>query len=56
MAPEDNDPRPVAPERPSAEDCCNSSCNRCIFDLYADALARYQKELQEWEERQARRN
>ena len=56
MPPEDNDPRPVPPERPSPEDCCNSSCNPCIFDLYADALARYQNELQEWEERHARRN
>ena len=55
MPPEDSDPRPVPPERPNPADCCNSSCNPCIFDLYADALDRYQVEVQEWEEREARR-
>ena len=55
MPPEDSDPRPVPPERPNPGDCCNSSCNPCIFDLYADALDRYQKELQDWEEREAQR-
>ena len=56
MSPEESDPRPVPPERPDPEDCCNSSCNPCIFDLYADALARYRNELHDWEERRARRS
>jgi len=56
MSQQDNDPRPVPPERPSREDCCKGSCDPCIFDVYDDALDRYQSELQAWEERQARRN
>ena len=56
MSQQNNDPRPVPPERPSREDCCKGSCDPCIFDVYDDALDRYQSELQAWEERQARRN
>ena len=56
MSPEESDPRPVPPERPDPEDCCNSSCNPCIFDLYADALARYRSELHDWEARRAQRS
>ena len=52
---QDDDPRPVPPERPRLEDCCKSSCDPCIFDLYDDALDRYQSELEAWEERQVRR-
>jgi len=53
--PQDKDPRPVPPVRPSREDCCKSSCDPCIFDLYDDALERYKSDLQAWQERQARR-
>ena len=55
MSPQDDDPRPVPPVRPSSEDCCRGSCDPCIFDVYDDAMDRYESDLQAWEERQARR-
>ena len=55
MSPQDDDPRPTPPVPPTREDCCQCSCNPCIFDLYDDALDRYRTDLQAWEERQARR-
>jgi len=55
MSVEDDDPRPVPPERPDREDCCKGDCNPCIFDVYEDALDRYRSDLRAWEERQARR-
>ncbi|MPV71689.1 oxidoreductase-like domain-containing protein, partial [Burkholderia sp. BE17] len=48
-------PRPIPPEQPELEDCCNSGCSPCVFDLYDEALARYRVELAEWEARQAQR-
>jgi len=56
MPAEENDPRPVAPVRPRSEDCCKSSCDLCVFDVYNDALERYQADLRAWEARQARRD
>jgi hypothetical protein len=47
----DDDPRPQPPVRPSDEDCCKGGCDRCVFDLYEDALARYEIALSAWEER-----
>ncbi|SAK91924.1 hypothetical protein AWB82_06541 [Caballeronia glebae] len=48
-----DDPRPTPPERPLPEECCQSGCNPCIFDLYRQALERYEDELNAWEARQA---
>jgi hypothetical protein len=42
-------PRPVPPAQPELEDCCRSGCTPCVFDLYEEALERYQKELAAWE-------
>lgn len=42
-------PRPVPPVQPDLEDCCRSGCVPCVFDLYEDALARYERELAAWE-------
>ncbi|AWV02043.1 oxidoreductase [Burkholderia sp. JP2-270] len=53
--PSADDPRPIPPEQPELEDCCNSGCSPCVFDLYDEALARYRIELAEWEARQAQR-
>lgn len=42
------DPPPVKPEKPLPSDCCESGCDCCVFDLYAEALAQYQVELAAW--------
>ena len=47
----DDDPRPRPPTPPRGEDCCNSGCNRCIFDVYEDALAQYRSDVAAWEAR-----
>ncbi|BAN25344.1 oxidoreductase-like domain-containing protein [Caballeronia insecticola] len=48
-----DDPRPTPPERPLPEDCCQSGCNPCVFDLYEEALERYETQLRAWEARHA---
>jgi hypothetical protein len=48
-----DDPRPTPPERPLLEDCCQSGCSPCIFDLYEEALDRYEAQLRAWEARHA---
>ncbi|MCG2583106.1 oxidoreductase-like domain-containing protein [Massilia sp. TS11] len=42
------DPRPQPPREPALEDCCTSGCTFCVFDVYQDALARYQAALAAW--------
>ncbi|WP_244817195.1 oxidoreductase-like domain-containing protein [Caballeronia sp. Lep1P3] len=49
-----DDPRPTPPERPSPDDCCRSGCDPCVFDLYHEALERYERALREWQARHAR--
>jgi len=51
--PADDDPPPLAPTRPSADDCCQGGCARCVYDLYEDALERYRADLAAWQARQA---
>jgi len=46
------DAEPVAPERPLASDCCDGGCDRCVFDIYEEELAAYQRQLDEWRVRQ----
>lgn len=53
--PIDDDPPPTPPERPGDNECCQSGCDPCVFDLYAEELERYRAELRAWEERRARR-
>ncbi|WP_414439449.1 oxidoreductase-like domain-containing protein [Burkholderia sp. 22PA0106] len=36
---------------PELEDCCQSGCAPCIFDMYDDALAQYKADLAQWLER-----
>jgi hypothetical protein len=47
----DDDPRPVEPPSPAADDCCRSGCDPCVFDLYTEAVERYLAQLKAWEER-----
>ncbi|WP_232346447.1 MULTISPECIES: oxidoreductase-like domain-containing protein [Cupriavidus] len=49
--PADRDPRPVPPERPGDNECCQSGCDPCVFDFYADEMERYRAELRAWEAR-----
>ncbi|MCG7400226.1 MULTISPECIES: oxidoreductase-like domain-containing protein [Caballeronia] len=48
-----DDPRPTPPERPLPEDCCRSGCNQCVFELYREALERYEADVRAWEARHA---
>jgi|GEM_PF-1032049 len=51
----EDDPRPLPPERPSNEDCCQSGCSPCIFDLYDEEMGRWRAALAAWEAREAAR-
>jgi hypothetical protein len=52
---ESSDPRPEPPVRPDPDDCCNGGCERCVFDLYEEALDRYRDKLTAWEARHPNR-
>jgi hypothetical protein len=39
---------PVPPQKPLALDCCESGCDRCVFEIYADDLGHYQSLLAAW--------
>ena len=47
------DPRPVMPFEPEANACCQSGCDPCVYDLYWEAMNRYEQVLAEWESRRA---
>jgi hypothetical protein len=48
---ESDDPCPTPPVRPLPEDCCQSGCNPCVFDLYDEARERYEAALRAWQAR-----
>jgi hypothetical protein len=37
-------PRPTPPE---PGDCCGGGCARCVLDVYADELARWERQVAE---------
>ena len=45
------DPMPLPPDKPDPGDCCGGGCVRCVFDVYEEALERYQSELSDWRAR-----
>ncbi len=47
----DSDPRPQPPEKPLPGDCCDGGCDPCVYDVYADELAAYEKALAAWRAR-----
>jgi hypothetical protein len=51
----DADPRPEPPAAPDPLECCNSGCQPCVYDVYWEAVDRYEEALREWEERDAKR-
>jgi hypothetical protein len=51
LSPDADDPRPVPPEAPLPSDCCDSGCDPCINDSYAEELQYYREQLAKWLER-----
>ncbi|WP_164741273.1 oxidoreductase-like domain-containing protein [Achromobacter spanius] len=48
--PHDSRRRPSArpPERPAPEECCNSGCIPCVYDMYDEAMENYRQALKAW--------
>lgn len=46
-----DDPPPLRPAEPEAADCCGEGCARCVFDVYEEALERYEAALAAWRTR-----
>jgi len=51
VATSNDDPPPVPPERPAPDECCNSGCIPCVYDLYDEAMDRYREALKAWRAR-----
>ena len=47
------DPKPVPPPEPEPGTCCQSGCDPCVYDLYWEAIERYELAVAEWEGRRA---
>ena len=46
-----DDPRPQPPEKPLPQECCESGCPVCVYDLYAEELEAYRLALAAWHAR-----
>ena len=51
---EDREPQP--PRQPEQWECCRSGCEPCIYDVYWEALERYERALEAWSARLGVRN
>lgn len=48
----DDGPRlPPPPQPPDPSECCNSGCEPCVFELYEDALERWEARVERIRER-----
>ena len=47
-----DDPKPEPPRAPEQWECCQSGCDPCVYDLYWQAVDRYEAALRAWEARQ----
>jgi epoxyqueuosine reductase len=45
------DPRPQPPEKPLPGDCCDSGCDHCVLDVYAQQMEVYRERLAAWRQR-----
>src|SRR5258708_32200042 len=45
----DDDPAPLPPVAPAANDCCRGGCDPCVCQVYEEELARYEAKLREWQ-------
>lgn len=44
---DDDGPRlPPRPRPPDSDECCGSGCDPCVFDLYEDALERWEARVE----------
>ena len=43
---------PVRPAEPDPGDCCGEGCVRCVWDVHAEAMERYETALAAWRARQ----
>ena len=46
-----DDPEPVPPTAPSPNECCQSGCIPCVYDLYNDEMDIYREQLRAWRAR-----
>lgn len=46
-----DDPPPVRPAEPEPGACCQRGCEPCVYDLYWEAMDRYEQALADWERR-----
>lgn len=46
------EPPPQPPRDPESDECCQSGCVPCVYDIYWEAYARYEAALLEWQTRQ----
>lgn len=51
-----DDPKPVPPREPAADECCGGGCMPCVYDRYWEAYARYEDALRAWQARQDKNN